>query len=570
MTGTIWGVDFAQLRTDIRHDTHWPQPCHRRATMTSSALEQVYSYHLGSKHRPERYAPGPGRLDWSTQPNPFRMFEGAPVIALPLSADQCTESFAAVRSGHRGAPSAVDLEHLGLLLELAFGLSAWKSYGGARWALRCNPSSGNLHPTECYLLTDARPGLPGGVYHYRSRDHCLELRAQDDATPPDVHPHDGVVLALTSIHWREAWKYGLRAYRYCQHDVGHAMAAVSYAAATLGWQVAPLPWTDAQLARALGVDRTGEFDPDEYEAADLALWVGCGSPAMAAIDARRRVPRRFQGKVNRLSSGHVRWPGIDLVHQACERRGAPQAVPEEPVRSLPELPPLACQATAADLIRQRRSAVAFDGRTGLPADAWFALLDALLPRASLPPFDCWRRPPRVNLLLFAHRIEGVTPGLYLLVRDPGSLAELQESLRRDWRWEPVAGAPPHLGLYQLAEGDVQTIARSLSCHQEIAADSCFAVAMLARFDAALAEGPWCYRELFWECGLIGQILYLEAEAIGLRGTGIGCFFDDAVHELLGIRDTRWQSLYHFTLGGPLEDARLRTEPPYRHLREGHP
>jgi hypothetical protein len=68
-----------------------------------------------------------------------------------------------------------------------------------------------------------------------------------------------------------------------------------------------------------------------------------------------------------------------------------------------------------------------------------------------------------------------------------------------------------------------------------------------------------------ECGLLGQVLYLEAEAAGLRGTGIGCFFDDAVHDLLGIRDTTWQSLYHFTVGGPLEDARLRTEPPYRHL-----
>ena len=35
------------------------------------------------------------------------------------------------------------------------------------------------------------------------------------------------LVALTSIHWREAWKYGERAFRYCQHDLGHAIAAVS-------------------------------------------------------------------------------------------------------------------------------------------------------------------------------------------------------------------------------------------------------------------------------------------------------------------------------------------------------
>jgi hypothetical protein len=71
--------------------------------------------------------------------------------------------------------------------------------------------------------------------------------------------------------------------------------------------------------------------------------------------------------------------------------------------------------------------------------------------------------------------------------------------------------------------------------------------------------------LYWECGLVGQVLYLEAEALGVRGTGIGCYFDDSVHELLGIKDDKWQSLYHFTVGMPLEDHRLETLPGYAHL-----
>ena len=90
--------------------------------------------------------------------------------------------------------------------------------------------------------------------------------------------------------------------------------------------------------------------------------------------------------------------------------------------------------------------------------------------------------------------------------------------------------------------------------------------MLAEFDAALShEGAGFYPRLFWEAGLIGQVLYLEAEAAGLRGTGIGCFFDDIVHDLLGLGDAAWQSLYHFTVGGPVADPRLRTHPPYAHL-----
>jgi hypothetical protein len=62
--------------------------------------------------------------------------------------------------------------------------------------------------------------------------------------------------------------------------------------------------------------------------------------------------------------------------------------------------------------------------------------------------------------------------------------------------------------------------------------------------------------------MIGQVLYLEAEAAGIRGTGIGCFFDDGMHNLLGLRDRALQSLYHFTVGGPLEDKRLTTLPAY--------
>ena len=91
----------------------------------------------------------------------------------------------------------------------------------------------------------------------------------------------------------------------------------------------------------------------------------------------------------------------------------------------------------------------------------------------------------------------------------------------------------------------------------------FAVAMLAGFEQPLKTyGPWFYRRLYWECGAIGQMLYLEAEAYGVQATGIGCFFDEPVHELLGLKARRYQSLYHFTLGRGVDDARLTTLPPY--------
>jgi hypothetical protein len=131
-------------------------------------------------------------------------------------------------------------------------------------------------------------------------------------------------------------------------------------------------------------------------------------------------------------------------------------------------------------------------------------------------------------------------------------------------WQAPAGCPPDLPLYLLETGDAREAATIVSCRQEIAGDGAFSLGMLAALEAALDTGAWTYPRCYWEAGLIGQMLYLEAEAGGVRGTGIGCFFDDAVHQLLGISSHVWQSIYHFTVGGALEDTRLRTLHPYFH------
>jgi hypothetical protein len=68
--------------------------------------------------------------------------------------------------------------------------------------------------------------------------------------------------------------------------------------------------------------------------------------------------------------------------------------------------------------------------------------------------------------------------------------------------------------------------------------------------------------------VLGQVLYLEAEASGLQGTGIGCYFDDVVHSALGLNTERFQDLYHFTVGKAVIDARIGSEAAYAHLERG--
>jgi SagB-type dehydrogenase family enzyme len=544
--------------------------------------EAVLLYHGRSTHHPGRYARGPGFLDWANQPDPFRTYAGAPVVELPLAGEGLPASWGDLHRPGAVSPRPLDRASFGAFLELALGITAWKEHGGARWALRANPSSGNLHPTEGYVLVGAADGISPGLHHYLSRDHVLEQRWAPTATATlaRLSSRGAFALGLASIQWREAWKYGERAFRYCQHDVGHALGAIRNAAAVLGWSARLLEAPgDDDVSALLGLDRRSDFaavDPADCEHPDALVVVTSG----AAIDqAARRVEGalellrealgggRWAGTPNALSPDHVEWPAIVDVTTATAKPRTPSRNPPPPHADAP--PPATPSVErpgdarlAVRLIRARRSAVAMDGATGLTASAFFAMLDRLIPRLGVPPWDVLPWAPRVHPVLFVHRVDGVAPGLYVLERSPDAHAALREALRPSFAWERPAGCPEGLRLFRLEEGDARPLARSASCHQEIASDSAFAVAMLADLGPALDEGPWWYRRLHWEAGLLGQVLYLEAEAAGVRATGIGCFFDDVVHEAVGLADGRFRDLYHFTVGGAVEDRRLTTRSGY--------
>jgi nitroreductase len=200
--------------------------------------------------------------------------------------------------------------------------------------------------------------------------------------------------------------------------------------------------------------------------------------------------------------------------------------------------------------------------TGITKNQFCTMLDKTLPRDAGAPFDVGLTVACVHLLLFVHRVTGLEPGLYFLLRAERDLPALQQKCHRHFLWRPADEALP---LYLLQAGDFQSTATSVSCHQSIAGDGAFSLGMIARFREEVGTAPDRYRHLFWETGMIGQVLYLEAEAQGVRATGIGCFFDDPVHELMGLPDDAFQSLYHFTVGGPREDARLVTRAAYHHL-----
>jgi SagB-type dehydrogenase family enzyme len=570
-------------------------PTRARGNTPAPPTTPVFAYHERTKHYPGRYARASAAMDWATQPDPFRRYQGAPQMPLDLvpAGDQARYE-AAFLPGNI-PPARLGLPSVSQLFQDSLALSAWKQAGEARWSLRVNPSSGNLHPTEGYLIAGPIEGLhpKPAVYHYAPHEHALERRA--DLSDPawavlaGQLPPGSVLVGLTSIYWRESWKYGERAFRYCHHDVGHAIAALAVAAAGLGWEARLLEAvTDTELAGLLGVDGQSGI---EAEHADCLLAIypqgvppGVRRDAVFPIAQQRALnisdiaraplrPTEWHGVPNRLSPAHRQsWPVIDDVAIATRKSEPPCAdfwnasplINASPSVGDPSL-------DLRTIVQQRRSAVAFDGCTSITREAFFQILLKVLPGEGQIPFATLPWQPRIDLLLFVHRVAGMVPGLYALLRDPLRKETLQRLMMPSFVWTAPETCLTSLPLFLLEAGDARRIAAQTSCGQDIASDGVLALAMLVDYRIPIETlGPWFYRRLYWEAGLVGQQLYLEAEAAGIRATGMGCFFDDLTHRTFGIKDDSFQVLYHFTMGGALDDPRIQIAPPYQHLqRSGH-
>jgi SagB-type dehydrogenase family enzyme len=509
----------------------------RSATATS--IERVIAYHVASKHHFHRPSKSLGYMDWANQPDPFRRFDGSYLHRLNLTKEAdfpLQPLYDNLYQQHNVTTLEVSPTSISRFMELSLGITAWKKAGASTWALRSNPSSGNLHPTEGYVIARQPTGFPAALYHYAPREHGLELRASLRSEDLDIllapFPKHAFLVGLSSVYWREAWKYGERAFRYCNHDIGHALASIRISAAALGWGVALLDGcSTGDVGRLLGTDRATDFHAAEEDHPDclLAVW-----PLQHSGDTVAHTPIDFplyldsdaihttlshaawHGVANRLSKHHeVDWEIIDDVAVASTKlttdvwtlETAPFITNIDTTGTDSGSIGLEIDTCAANgpgpsaeaIIRQRRSGVSFDGHTYLSQDSFYRVLSRVVPVSkSVVPWDLWPYAPTIHLIVYLHRVEGLTPGLYCLLRDETKLSEATAAMTETFKWERVDSAPQGLPLYLLQEGDCRPLSKRLSCNQDIAADGAFSLGMLAEFEDKLhGNGAWWYTRMFW-------------------------------------------------------------------------
>ncbi len=204
-------------------------------------------------------------------------------------------------------------------------------------------------------------------------------------------------------------------------------------------------------ARSLGCDSfaTGHFPDDEV--AQLCrlnndewpmLVVSLHGKSIPVCKAEACETVWFGGQANQLSQEIVSHPLIDSIHAATKLSsiecgdisvGEPAPIGFGELR-LPS--PASSTHTFGEAARMRRSALDFRG--GLQSVS-FAQLSTILAVTAQPLFADFAGRRFVQLYLYAHRVDGLQPGVYRLWQDR---AELEQISRGDQR---VAAAGLSLG-----------------------------------------------------------------------------------------------------------------------------
>jgi len=469
---------------------------------------------------------------------PYKAYAGLPRIALamPQADGESLTSALARRAGTAAATPdpkgqtgklqnrSLDRDRLGRLLYFTNGDTGRGD--GDPYRLRAAPSAGALYAGEIYVIALDVAGLDRGVYYYDVGGHELVRTAEAPANAELSAAFErmsvtgaAALFCVTNVFERYEIRYANRGYRYALIDTGHIAENLLLESAALGIPAHALPrFEDDQLSRFLGVDGNDE----------APCWIGALGGEIAAmadvsggfvekavaglqVTTEPDAPLRYHD-ATRLVPGRPRRKAHE--HRRADRlaRTGAERLRDERV----ELPDAAATAVPLETcIAARRSPSAFAQRA-LTAAQLAAVLRTVRPRATGSAF--------VDVLLFAHRVEGIRAGLYMWMHDEDRLAVVRE--------DDFTESLPRVCLGQSKAGD--------------AAAGILCVAHLR--EAAARDGERSYRDLLIEAGGIAQRVYLAAEALGLSARNLAAFLDDDLDELVGI-DGRDRASIHLTMVG---------------------
>eukprot|EP01127_Copromyxa_protea_P013737 TRINITY_DN3713_c0_g1_i1.p1 TRINITY_DN3713_c0_g1~~TRINITY_DN3713_c0_g1_i1.p1 ORF type:complete len:710 (+),score=95.02 TRINITY_DN3713_c0_g1_i1:164-2131(+) len=563
--------------------------------------ELALFYHRKTWNMKGKGARSQPRSGWGNQPAIHRRWFGSKHF--PLSVEHCgnlgnTPKYNDLWMGTLKSKN-LDARSLSEFFYFSLACSSRKESGSiamhpkSSWSKRCNASSGGLHPVECHIIgkpAELGTGLTHGFgcYHYSCKEHALEERTVFPVECFKELPENSFLLFISSVDWREVWKYGERGFRYVQLDIGHALGSLVVSALMQGWKITPLNTqndcaeylTDEALENLLGLS----IDiPEDIERIGLALLV---TPSQTEVTGNIRTNIRdgivkasaiskqstWSGVPSKIGGAHYQWDIVEAVTEATRNVGrTSRSVSTSLLQTQPKLD-LLSEKLSGDVIRYRRSSVSM--RNSLSSQVaklrkrdFFGILAKTVPSLN-PAFwsTCHGWDLNINIGLYVIDVEDVSPGYYILARNT-SVDDLRKTISgsEKFEWKQCDDSLPLYFLRDREAASVGEVSQDVSCVQAIARSTAFTLSMFAPLESLLEQDPSVYRQAHWECGFLGQLLYLEATSLGYGASGMGCFLDDIALESFGVPNTdnggQLTPLYHFTIGHAVPDDRY---PPFNY------
>jgi len=503
-------------------------------------------YHEETKHSELSVRMSARRLDWENKPAPFKVYRHASMIPLPR--DFPKPGGAAIQTikgvAERPPRGRVDLGLLAEILFFSAGLTRKVRMGEAPYYMRAAPATGALYPVELYLVCGEIPSLPPGVYHFNPLDFSLvrlrngDYRSELDSAGCQECLSSPFTVILTSLAWRNAWKYEARSYRHWFWDSGVIAANLLAVCSSEGLPTKLFvgfvdPEVDALLGLESRKEATVAVAAVGVESVAPPGQIGERIPKVAfeyEPPSRREVQYPTVWKTNEASA--ITKPTEVKAWRASFRPESGERGPE--TRASQALNPTgendSSTPTLADVILRRgstrrfaRGSVSFEQiSTVITASTGTIPLDFLPTDATL-----------IDFYLVANDVQGLRSGSYFFDRRKASLA-------------------------QLKEGQFRSVTAYLCLDQPLFGDASAVFYLMADLEHITGSlGNRGYRAAQFEAGVRAGKAYLSSYAVGMGASG-STFYDDAVTEFFSPHAKGKSTMMAVGVGVPAYRARPGT------------
>ncbi len=510
--------------------------------MASENPSSALNYHEATKHSELSVRTSRHYLDWENKPSPFKRYKKLPPTPLPQDFPHPREvSLRAIRAT---PPNTTATRiNVGILAEILFfsaGLTRRMKMNDDFHYMRAAPATGALYPIELYVISGNLPGLKPGVYHFNPLYFTLvklrdgDYRAEVAAASTEETLTSPVILAFTSLAWRNAWKYEARSYRHWFWDSGVIAANLLATTSSEGLATKLITgFFDSQVNQLLGLA------PKKEATVALAL-IGVGLDRHAE-HARKEIAQ-LDLEVEPLSKEELDHPIIwktneaSQLHNLAEVNVWRQSLTSGPTKTPHKEPTFRLRAlkeensipSLEEVILRRGSTRRF-AQQPISFEHLSTIINAS--SAEVPLDFLPHKETLTDFYLIANEVGGLPSGSYFFNRETDSLEQLK------------AGEFRHMSGY-------------LCLEQSLFSDASAVFFLMTDLQHALNSlGDRGYRAAQFEAGIRAGKIYLSSYSLWIGASG-STFYDDAVTDFFSPHAKGKSTMIAVGIGVPAYRARI--------------